>query len=115
MRYPLMQIDTPEPVPESTPLPPAEPLAAPVSEMPAAAPLTAEQLQTLQKDIIAALCTCFDPEVPVNIYEMGLIYNVDMSADGSIGIRMTLTSPGCPVAGSLPGDVQRTVEAVPGV
>ena len=57
----------------------------------------------------------FDPEIPVNIYELGLIYNVEMSADGSIGIRMTLTSPGCPVAGSLPGDVQRKLQAIPGV
>ncbi len=86
-----------------------------VSNTPAAVPLTAEQMQVLQKDIVAALCTCFDPEVPVNIYEMGLIYNVDLATDGSIGIRMTLTSPGCPVAGSLPGDVQSKVQAVPGV
>ena len=89
-------------------MPPAEP-----SITVAAVPLTPEQMQSLQKDIVAALCTCFDPEIPVNIYELGLIYNVEMSADGSIGIRMTLTSPGCPVAGSLPGDVHASSRRFP--
>jgi len=83
--------------------------------LPAAAPLTMEQMQALQKDIVAMLCTCFDPEVPVNIYELGLIYNVEMTTLGAVAIRMTLTSPACPVAGSLPGDVQRKIQTVPGV
>ena len=77
--------------------------------------LTLEQLQNLQKEIVAVLCTCFDPEVPVNIYELGLIYDVEMTTAGAITIKMTLTSPGCPVAGTLPPDVQKKIQAIPGV
>jgi FeS assembly SUF system protein len=64
---------------------------------------------------VAALCTCFDPEIPVNIYELGLIYNVEMSTVGAVKINMTLTSPACPVAGTLPGDVQRKIQSLEGV
>ena len=110
-----MQIETPQLSPDSNTITPAEIPAVPAPSAPAGAPLTPERMQALQKDIVAALCTCFDPEIPINIYELGLIYNVEMSADGAVGIRMTLTSPGCPVAGSLPGDVQRKIQAVPGV
>lgn len=91
------------------------PTAPSASQPTTATPLTLEQLQTLQKDIIAVLCTCFDPEVPVNIYELGLIYDVEMTTAGAIAIKMTLTSPACPVAGSLPPDVQRKIQAIPGV
>lgn len=80
-----------------------------------AVPLTMEQMQDLQKRIVAALCTCFDPEIPVNIYELGLIYNVEMATNGAVQLKMTLTSPGCPVAGTLPGDVQRKIQTVEGV
>jgi FeS assembly SUF system protein len=69
----------------------------------------------LRQKIIDALRTCYDPEVPVNIYEMGLIYGIDIAPEGAVTIRMTLTSPGCPVAGSLPAEVQAKVAAVPGV
>jgi FeS assembly SUF system protein len=69
----------------------------------------------LEASIIEALRTCFDPEIPVNIYEMGLIYAIDIDPSGDVKIRMTLTSPGCPVAGSLPGEVEQKVQAVPGV
>jgi len=69
----------------------------------------------LEEQIIAALRTCFDPEIPVNIYEMGLIYGIDIDPSGAVNIRMTLTSPACPAAGSLPPDVQAKVQAVPGV
>jgi len=69
----------------------------------------------LERDIVAALKTCYDPEIPVDIYELGLIYRVDVSPDGNVEVRMTLTSPACPVAGSLPGDVERRVREVPGV
>jgi FeS assembly SUF system protein len=72
-------------------------------------------VQELERQIVAALRTCYDPEIPVNIYEMGLIYEVQINSGGTVNIRMTLTSPMCPAAGSLPGDVQRKVEAVPGV
>lgn len=70
---------------------------------------------TLKDQVIAALKKVFDPEMPVNIYELGLIYGVDVSNDGLVLIRMTLTAPNCPVAGTLPGDAERAVRAVPGV
>src|SRR5436309_1698607 len=85
--------------------PPAAPAKPPLEK-----PLTPEETQKLKDDIVAVLCTCFDPEIPVNIYELGLIYDITISPGGEVGIRMTLTSPGCPVAGTLPGDVQRKVE-----
>jgi FeS assembly SUF system protein len=69
----------------------------------------------LEAPIIAALHTCFDPEIPVDIYELGLIYGIDIEPSGEVNIRMTLTSPGCPVAGSLPGEVEQKVRSVPGV
>ena len=65
--------------------------------------------------IIAALRTVFDPEIPTNIYDLGLIYAIDAVGDHDIAIRMTLTAPGCPVAGILPGQVQQAVESVEGV
>ena len=70
---------------------------------------------SLQDQVIAALRRVFDPEMPVNIYELGLIYDCAVDADGNVAIRMTLTAPNCPVAGTLPGDVERAVRAVPGV
>ncbi len=73
------------------------------------------QVSELEGSIIEALRTCFDPEIPVNIYELGLIYGIDVKPSGEVSIRMTLTSPGCPVAGSLPGEVEQKVQAVPGV
>ena len=69
----------------------------------------------MKEQIIAALRTVYDPEMPVNIYELGLIYNVSVDNQGKAAIRMTLTAPNCPVAGTLPGDVERAVRAVPGV
>lgn len=69
----------------------------------------------LEERVIAALRSVFDPEIPVNIYELGLIYDLNVDASGSVSIRMTLTSPACPVAGSLPGEVQSRVQAVSGV
>ena len=67
------------------------------------------------KHVIAALHTCYDPEIPVDIYELGLIYDLKVDPAGAVAIRMTLTSPACPVAGVLPGEVQAKVKAVPGV
>jgi FeS assembly SUF system protein len=100
-----------EPAHESAAPPPvATPPAAPL-----AAPLTEAQIVELKERIVAALCTCFDPEIPVNIYELGLIYDIIIAPTGEVTIRMTLTSPACPVAGSLPGDVQRKVQTVPNV
>ena len=70
---------------------------------------------TLSDQIIAALKTVYDPEMPVNVYELGLIYDSSVDTAGRAEIRMTLTAPNCPVAGTLPGDVERAVRAVPGV
>lgn len=69
----------------------------------------------LEGEIVEALRTVFDPEIPVNVYDLGLIYGIDIDYDGSVGIRMTLTSPGCPVAGILPGEVEEKAASVPGV
>jgi len=69
----------------------------------------------IENEIVEALRTVYDPEIPVNIYELGLIYDLDLQADGAVHVKMTLTSPACPVAGSLPGEVQSKIEAVPGV
>lgn len=69
----------------------------------------------LNDDVIAALRTVYDPELPVNIYDLGLIYETGADAAGNVNVRMTLTAPSCPVAGSLPGEVERKLRAVPGV
>ena len=69
----------------------------------------------LEPRVIAVLKTCYDPEIPVDIYELGLIYGVDIDPTGFVDVTMTLTSPGCPVAGSLPGEVEEKVKSVPGV
>ena len=71
--------------------------------------------EDIETGIVEALKTVFDPEIPVNIYELGLIYDIDLQPDGQVQVKMTLTSPGCPVAGSLPGEVKTKVEGVPGV
>ncbi|HYC01761.1 MAG TPA: SUF system Fe-S cluster assembly protein [Azospirillaceae bacterium] len=65
--------------------------------------------------VVEALRTVYDPEIPVNIYELGLVYRCDVDADGDVEIDMTLTAPGCPVAGEMPGTVQAAVLSVPGV
>jgi len=69
-------------------------------------PLTPAKVEELRLAIIGELHNCFDPEIPVNIYELGLIYGIDIQPSGGIDLRMTLTSPACPVAGSLPGEVK---------
>ena len=74
-----------------------------------------EQKQSLEQQILDVLKTCYDPEIPVDIYELGLIYKTDVSPDGDVAIEMTLTSPACPAAGSLPPEVERKVGEVPGV
>jgi FeS assembly SUF system protein len=69
----------------------------------------------LREQIIAALRKVYDPEMPVNIYELGLIYDIAVDDANRASIRMTLTAPNCPVAGTLPGEVERAVRAVPGI
>jgi FeS assembly SUF system protein len=94
----------------SLPLDDDKPLPPPVPPLPAA-----DSGASLEERVILALRGVFDPEIPVNIYELGLIYDLQIDPSGAVAIRMTLTSPACPVAGALPGDVQSRVQAVPGV
>ena len=89
--------------------------AAPAPAAPLPEPLAAGQVEDLKNRIVAVLCTVFDPEIPVNIYELGLIYQIAIAPDGAVTVRMTLTTPACPAAGTLPGDVQRKVQALPSV
>ncbi|MBD8894165.1 SUF system Fe-S cluster assembly protein [Roseibium litorale] len=85
------------------------------TDVAATSSIPAAELDRLTNDIISALKTVYDPEIPCDIYELGLIYKVDIEDDRSINIDMTLTAPGCPVAGEMPGWVQNAVEAVPGI
>jgi FeS assembly SUF system protein len=82
---------------------------------PLAAALAPEEIDRLTDDIIAALKTVYDPEIPADIYELGLIYRIDISDERFITVDMTLTAPGCPVAGEMPGWVETAVLTVPGV
>ena len=74
-----------------------------------------EELERLTADIVAALKTVYDPEIPADIYELGLIYRVDIEDDRTVKVDMTLTAPGCPVAGEMPGWVQNAVASVEGI
>src|SRR5215213_2328738 len=96
---PMMTEPTP-PVPEST-----------------RTPFTPDPLKTeaMKPAIVAAISTVYDPEIPVNIFELGLIYDVAVDASGAALVTMTLTAPGCPAAQSLPSEVERKVREVPGV
>lgn len=82
--------------------------------MPSSDPAAADS-DLLRSNVIAAMRTIYDPEIPVNIYDLGLIYELDIDAEGKIGIRMTLTAPGCPVAGTFPSEVEQRLYEVPGV
>ncbi len=82
---------------------------------PKASAIPPDELARLTDDIIAALKTVYDPEIPADIYELGLIYRIDIEDDRSVRIDMTLTAPGCPVAGEMPGWVQNAVSAVEGI
>ena len=70
------------------------------------------EIEELGEEIIKVICTIYDPEIPVNIYELGLIYDVEVSDVGDVRIEMTLTSPNCPVAESLPAEVEEKVKAI---
>lgn len=91
--------------PETPPL--AEPLAQ--------ESMTAKSENELENAVVEVLQTIYDPEIPVNIYELGLIYDLDVQPSGHVHIQMTLTAPACPVAGTLPGEIQAKVAEVPGV
>ena len=117
---------------------PLDPVAAPVAAVSADAPtnepgratppsladggtpvegsaLSSEELEQLTADIVAALKTVNDPEIPADIYVLGLSYKIDIADDRMVTVDMTLTAPGCPVAGEMPGWVDNAVSAVPGV
>jgi FeS assembly SUF system protein len=105
-----------------TPQSPAEPAAgspapheSPTANPAPTPPLTPQQIQDLEEKVVATLKTCYDPEIPINIFELGLIYGVDVKESGKVGVRMTLTSPACPVAGTLPPEIETKIKALPGV
>ncbi len=77
--------------------------------------IPADELARMTDDIVSALKTVYDPEIPVDIYELGLVYKVDIDDDRNVAIDMTLTAPGCPVAGDMPGWVENAVSSVAGV
>jgi len=91
----------------------AEPLKTEVNAQGSA--LSPEELEDLTQKLVTALKTVFDPEIPVDIYELGLIYKVDVADNKDIAIDMTLTAPNCPVAGEMPNMVRTAVEGVEGV
>ena len=103
--------DAPEPTSDASD---AAPAPAPPS---GDGPFTPDPLNTLkfQPALVEAVSKVFDPEIPVNIYELGLIYNLDVDARANVQVRMTLTAPACPAAQTLPIDVERRIREVPGV
>jgi len=76
--------------------------------------LSSDDEKASESAVVEALRSVFDPEIPVNIYDLGLIYDVTMQDNGDVGIMMTLTAPACPVAGTLPGEVAEAVAAIDG-
>ncbi len=94
----------------------AKPAAdTPESAAPSAATLTQDEVSRLTDDIVASLKTVYDPEIPADIYELGLIYKIDIADDRKVAIDMTLTTPNCPSAQELPAMVENAVASVPGV
>lgn len=105
---------------EIAPIPAPEAEAGPAGEAPRIAPVHSsaipdEEAERITRDLIAALKTVYDPEIPVDIYELGLIYKVDLDDDRKLTIDMTLTAPGCPVAGEMPGWVETAALGVEGI
>lgn len=109
-----------DPLPPPSSPPPRS--TGPGSKWPFAEPTEAERAAMvemppadLREAVIDVLLTIYDPEIPVNIYDLGLVYAVDVGSDKAVTIRMTLTSPACPVAESLPPEVEQKVRCVPGI
>jgi FeS assembly SUF system protein len=104
MSFPQNDAGALEPTPEST-----------ASETPR--PFAPDPLNTLKytPQIVEAVSKVFDPEIPVNIYELGLVYDIDVDSSANVSIRMSLTAPACPAAQTIPVDVERRVREVPGV
>lgn len=91
----------------------AEPVRAEINAMGSA--LSAEELEDFTRKLVSALKTVYDPEIPVDIYELGLIYKVDVADNKDVTVDMTLTAPGCPVACEMPGMVKDALEGVDGI
>ncbi len=87
----------------------------PDAHAPVESAIPREELARLTDDIIASIKTVYDPEIPADIYELGLIYRIDIEDDRAVKIDMTLTAPGCPVAGEMPGWVENAVNTVEGI
>jgi len=97
--------------PEAAPVPEEKPQA----ETSGGSSIPADELERITADIVRSIKTVYDPEIPVDIYELGLIYKVDLSDERLLTVDMTLTAPGCPVAGEMPGWVEGAVRGVEGV
>jgi FeS assembly SUF system protein len=95
--------------------PPVETVDAAEASSSTVSAIPQEELARMTDDIIAALKTVYDPEIPADIYELGLIYKIDIEDDRMVKVDMTLTAPGCPVAGEMPGWVENAVGTVEGV
>ncbi len=108
-------LDAPPSEPETLPETAVDAPVGAVAPAKASSPLPPEEIDRLTADIVAALKTVYDPEIPCDIYELGLIYRVEIDDDRFVAIDMTLTAPGCPVAGEMPGWVESAVNVVPGV
>jgi len=89
--------------------------AANIDDQKAATALSQAELDRLTDQLIEKLKTVYDPEIPVDIYELGLVYKVDVSDDRDVLVEMTLTAPGCPVAGEMPGWVEEAIKQIDGV
>ena len=92
----------------------AEPIPVAATPVPGSS-IPPEELEQLTADIVAALKTVYDPEIPADIYELGLIYKIDVDDARNVAVEMTLTAPGCPVAGEMPTWVENAVASVAGV
>lgn len=109
-------IDDDQPLSGSNPVAPAPVAEEALRITPTiAGDLPAEEVERITKDLIGALKTVYDPEIPVDIYELGLIYKVDLDDNRNLAIDMTLTAPGCPVAGEMPGWVENAAMSVEGI
>jgi FeS assembly SUF system protein len=102
-----------KPLPVIQPAPPTAPASGPLAT--AGMINDPDRRAALEPLVVRALSAVYDPEIPVNIYDLGLIYDILVDASGRVGIRMSLTAPACPAAQFLPGQVKKAAEAVPGV
>ncbi len=91
------------------------PPAQQAAETAPTASLTVSEIVALQDKIVEKIRTCYDPEIPVNIYDLGLIYEIKVEPTGQAFVKMTLTAPGCPAAGYLPGEVEDKISLIPAI